>query len=146
MPAERVADLLRRVPEVAGELDLLVADRRHLRQRAVETLFQIRAYRVELYADPADRPRGHVPRGKRGGPECPQKLASVQVREHPQSVASGRVFLLRLAAQFDQAAGFARLETGLRLRGGPVQYPAVVQREFGPVPGADDAAVLQGPF
>ena len=51
---ERRLHFLRRLVEVAGELDLLVAERRDLRQRAVEVLRHRVAHGVQLHAKPLD--------------------------------------------------------------------------------------------
>ncbi len=50
-------DLLRRLVEVAGELDLLVAERRDLRQRPIEVLGHRIADGIQLHPEPLDAVR-----------------------------------------------------------------------------------------
>ena len=75
---QHVAHLLRRVPEVAGELDFLVADGRDLRERAVEVLFEVGPHGVELHADTLDRCGERGTEGQRRRAERSEKSASVQ--------------------------------------------------------------------
>src|SRR3954466_8146477 len=46
----------------------------------------------------------------------------------------------------DGAVGLASVEVGLRMRRRSVDHVSVAERELGPVPRTDDAAVLERPF
>ncbi len=96
--SERLLHLRRRVIEISCELDFLVADRRHLRDRAGEVLLEIGSDGVQLHADLRDRSRGPAPARERRCRHRAQERPPIHVQHaitplsaHPATARASRI-------------------------------------------------------
>src|SRR5262249_12788426 len=82
MALQRVPYLRRRVLEVARELDLGVAKRRHPRERLIEVFFEQVTDRVELHAEARERSRAGRANGQHRRTHRREESASIERHQY----------------------------------------------------------------